>query len=176
MLHNSSISEVKLYRLNKVFPLLQSVYGVADENQSQPSPAHIPSQPARKPTKEDVQKEVTSSLRLSTGLSSLRRPLLQPPSSITPDTSEIQTDEPSPYLAFPLHSIYPPLSLAPVPLLQITFLNIQLDRHCLKVSKVADSLVGYTEQFQEYDPFVSLTEPSNPWISDDSSFWDLEAR
>ncbi|XP_030213039.1 regulator of G-protein signaling 6 isoform X1 [Gadus morhua] len=92
----------------------KSVYGVSDENQSQPSPAHIPSQPTRKPTKEDVQKE-------------------------------------------------------------ITFLNIQLDRHCLKVSKVADSLMGYTEQFQEYDPFVSLTEPSNPWISDDSSFWDLEA-
>ncbi|KAG7274305.1 hypothetical protein CRUP_024000, partial [Coryphaenoides rupestris] len=92
----------------------KSVYGVADEHQSQPSPAHIPSQPTRKPTKEDVQKE-------------------------------------------------------------ITFLTCQLDRHCLKVSKVADSLMGYTEQFMEYDPFVSLTEPSNPWISDDSSFWDLEA-
>uniref|UniRef100_A0A8C5CUE1 Regulator of G protein signaling 6 n=1 Tax=Gadus morhua TaxID=8049 RepID=A0A8C5CUE1_GADMO len=152
----------------------KSVYGVSDENQSQPSPAHIPSQPTRKPTKEDVQKEVTFSLRWSTDLSSLRRPLLPPPSSITPDTSEIPSDEPSPYLAFPLHSIYP-LSPLPLPLLQITFLNIQLDRHCLKVSKVADSLMGYTEQFQEYDPFVSLTEPSNPWISDDSSFWDLEA-
>uniref|UniRef100_A0A7N6BS63 Regulator of G protein signaling 6 n=1 Tax=Anabas testudineus TaxID=64144 RepID=A0A7N6BS63_ANATE len=57
----------------------------------------------------------------------------------------------------------------------ITFLNIQLDRHCMKVSKVADSLMSYTEQFMEYDPFVSATEPSNPWISDDTSFWDLEA-
>eukprot|EP00066_Takifugu_rubripes_P001357 XP_003962489.1 PREDICTED: regulator of G-protein signaling 6-like [Takifugu rubripes] len=93
---------------------LQSVYGVPDDGQSQPSPLHISSQPIRKPTKEDVQKE-------------------------------------------------------------ITFLNIQLDRHCMKVSKVADSLMSYTEQFMEYDPFVSATEPSNPWISDDTSFWDMEA-
>uniref|UniRef100_A0A3B3DTS7 Regulator of G protein signaling 6 n=1 Tax=Oryzias melastigma TaxID=30732 RepID=A0A3B3DTS7_ORYME len=82
--------------------------------QNQLSPVHISSQPARKPTKEDVQKE-------------------------------------------------------------ITFLNIQLDRHCMKVSKVADSLMSYTEQFMEYDPLVSPVEPSNPWISDDTSFWDLEA-
>lgn len=54
-------------------------------------------------------------------------------------------------------------------------MNIQLDRHCMKVSKVADSLMSYTEQFMEYDPFVSATEPSNPWIGDDSSYWDLEA-
>lgn len=59
---------------------------------------------------------------------------------------------------------------------QITFLNIQLDRHCMKVSKVADSLMSYTDQFVEYDPLVSSVEPSNPWISDDTTFWDLEAR
>ncbi|KAI3367805.1 hypothetical protein L3Q82_026636, partial [Scortum barcoo] len=92
----------------------KSVYGVPDDGQSQPSPIHISSQPTRKATKEDVQKE-------------------------------------------------------------ITFLNTQLDRHCMKVSKVADSLMSYTEQFMEYDPFVSAIEPSNPWISDDPSFWDLEA-
>ncbi|XP_078134306.1 regulator of G-protein signaling 6-like isoform X4 [Sander vitreus] len=62
----------------------KSVYGVPDDGQSQPSPIHISSQPTRKATKEDVQKE-------------------------------------------------------------ITFLNIQLDRHCMKVSKVADSLMSYTD-------------------------------
>ncbi|XP_013867754.1 regulator of G-protein signaling 6 isoform X4 [Austrofundulus limnaeus] len=91
----------------------KSVYGVPDDGQSQPSPVHISSQPARKPTKEDVQKE-------------------------------------------------------------ITFLNTQLDRHCMKVSKVADSLMTYTEQFMEYDPFASVVEPSNPWVSDDTTFWDVE--
>uniref|UniRef100_A0A6Q2XIK7 Regulator of G protein signaling 6 n=1 Tax=Esox lucius TaxID=8010 RepID=A0A6Q2XIK7_ESOLU len=92
-----------------------SVYGLTDDAQTR-SPVHqsIPSQPAKKPTKEDVQKE-------------------------------------------------------------ISFLNIQLDRHCMKMSKVADSLMSYTEQFMVYDPLTSTTEPSNPWISDDTTFWDLEA-
>uniref|UniRef100_A0A8C9RUN9 Regulator of G protein signaling 6 n=1 Tax=Scleropages formosus TaxID=113540 RepID=A0A8C9RUN9_SCLFO len=91
----------------------KSVYGVTDEAQTH-SPVHTPSQPIRKATKEDVQKE-------------------------------------------------------------ISFLNTQLDRHCMKMSKVADSLMSYTEQFLDYDPFVTMSEPSNPWISDDTTFWDLEA-
>ena len=81
--------------------------------------------------------------------------------------SGAQTDELLPYLAF---------SLLSLPRHQITFLNTQLDRHCMKVSKVADSLMSYTEQFMEYDPFVAAIEPSNPWLSDDTAFWDLEAR
>uniref|UniRef100_A0A8C7I712 Regulator of G protein signaling 6 n=1 Tax=Oncorhynchus kisutch TaxID=8019 RepID=A0A8C7I712_ONCKI len=43
------------------------------------------------------------------------------------------------------------------------FTRLQLDRHCIKVSKVAESLMTYTEQYQEYDPFVVSPEPSNPW-------------
>ncbi|EPY81247.1 regulator of G-protein signaling 6 isoform 4 [Camelus ferus] len=89
-----------------------SVYGVTDESQSQ-SPVHIPSQPIRKTTKEDVRK-------------------------------------------------------------QITFLNAQIDRHCLKMSKVAESLIAYTEQYVEYDPLITPAEPSNPWVSDDTALWDIE--
>ncbi|XP_048455895.1 regulator of G-protein signaling 6-like isoform X2 [Rhincodon typus] len=59
---------------------------------------------------------------------------------------------------------------------QITLLNIQLDRHCLKMSKVAESLVSYAEQYLEYDPLLTPQDPPNPWISDDSTFWDMEAR
>uniref|UniRef100_A0A8C2RA69 RGS domain-containing protein n=1 Tax=Capra hircus TaxID=9925 RepID=A0A8C2RA69_CAPHI len=77
------------------------------------SPVHIPSQPIRKTTKEDVRK-------------------------------------------------------------QITFLNAQIDRHCLKMSKVAESLIAYTEQYVEYDPLITPAEPSNPWISDDITLWDIE--
>ncbi|XP_005731220.1 regulator of G-protein signaling 6-like [Pundamilia nyererei] len=58
---------------------------------------------------------------------------------------------------------------------EIVFLNTQLDRHCMKMSKVAESLIAYTEQYLEYDPFVTSPEPSNPWTSDDPTFWDLEA-
>ncbi|KAJ6667226.1 hypothetical protein lerEdw1_017204, partial [Lerista edwardsae] len=89
-----------------------SVYGVTEDCQSQ-SPVHMPSQPVRKTTKEDVRK-------------------------------------------------------------QITFLNVQIDRHCLKMSKVADSLIAYSDQYIDYDPFITPAEPSNPWINDDTVFWDLE--
>lgn len=58
---------------------------------------------------------------------------------------------------------------------EILFLNTQLDRHCMKMSKVAESLISYIEQFMEYDPFLTALEPSNPWTSDDPSLWDLEA-
>uniref|UniRef100_A0A8C5PUN8 Regulator of G protein signaling 6 n=1 Tax=Leptobrachium leishanense TaxID=445787 RepID=A0A8C5PUN8_9ANUR len=57
---------------------------------------------------------------------------------------------------------------------QIHFLNVQIDRHCLKMSKVADSFIAYSEQYMEYDPFLTPPDPSNPWISDDATFWDLE--
>ncbi|XP_057678469.1 regulator of G-protein signaling 6 [Corythoichthys intestinalis] len=58
---------------------------------------------------------------------------------------------------------------------EILFLNSQLDRHCMKMSKVAESLISYTEQYLEYDPLVTPQEPANPWTSDDQSYWDLEA-
>ncbi|KAJ7403210.1 Regulator of G-protein signaling 6 [Pitangus sulphuratus] len=57
---------------------------------------------------------------------------------------------------------------------QIIFLNMQIERHCLKMSKVAESLIAYTEQYVEYDPFITPAEPSNPWISDDVALWDIE--
>uniref|UniRef100_A0AAQ4RFY1 Regulator of G protein signaling 6 n=1 Tax=Gasterosteus aculeatus aculeatus TaxID=481459 RepID=A0AAQ4RFY1_GASAC len=50
----------------------------------------------------------------------------------------------------------------------------KLDRHCMKMSKVSESLISYTEQYMDYDPFVTGQEPPNPWTSDDPSLWDLE--
>lgn len=38
------------------------------------------------------------------------------------------------------------------------------------------SLLSYTEQYLDYDPFFVLPDPSNPWLSDDTTFWELEAR
>ncbi|MGH0131829.1 UNVERIFIED_CONTAM: hypothetical protein FKN15_048183 [Acipenser sinensis] len=58
---------------------------------------------------------------------------------------------------------------------KIKFWQVQLDRHRLKMSKVAESLLGYTEQYIEYDPFLTPPDPSNPWISDDTTIWELEA-
>ncbi|XP_070297742.1 regulator of G-protein signaling 6-like, partial [Salvelinus sp. IW2-2015] len=57
---------------------------------------------------------------------------------------------------------------------EVLLSNSSLDGNCI-VCCVAFSLMSYTEQYQEYDPFVMSPEPSNPWTSDDLSFWDLEA-
>uniref|UniRef100_A0ACB8GAV1 Uncharacterized protein n=1 Tax=Sphaerodactylus townsendi TaxID=933632 RepID=A0ACB8GAV1_9SAUR len=40
---------------------------------------------------------------------------------------------------------------------EIKYWQIQLDRHRLKMSKVAESLLVYTEQYVEYDPFLAPT-------------------
>uniref|UniRef100_A0A8C9W3F2 Regulator of G protein signaling 7b n=1 Tax=Scleropages formosus TaxID=113540 RepID=A0A8C9W3F2_SCLFO len=37
------------------------------------------------------------------------------------------------------------------------------------------SLLSYTEQYMEYDPFLTPPDPSNPWISDDTTLWEMEA-
>lgn len=38
------------------------------------------------------------------------------------------------------------------------------------------SLLSYTEQYLDYDPFFVPPDPSNPWLSDDTTFWELETR
>uniref|UniRef100_A0AAY4CAZ7 RGS domain-containing protein n=1 Tax=Denticeps clupeoides TaxID=299321 RepID=A0AAY4CAZ7_9TELE len=103
----------KCRRMKNPQKVKKSVYGVADETQSQ-SPVHAPAPRCRKDTKDDMEKEVS-------------------------------------------------------------FLKTQLDRHCMKMSKVAETLMSYTEQYLDYDPFLTMPEPSNPWMSDDPTFWELEA-
>ncbi|XP_069494709.1 regulator of G-protein signaling 6 isoform X2 [Ambystoma mexicanum] len=102
----------KCRRMKNPQKIKKSVYGVAEESQSQ-SPVHVPSTVIRKTTKDDLRK-------------------------------------------------------------RITFLNVQIDRHCLKMSKVADSFIAFSEQYVEFDPFLTPADPSNPWISDDTTLWDLE--
>jgi len=55
--------------------------------------------------------------------------------------------------------------------LAIQNLRRQLDRHCLKMSKVCESIISYTEQRLEYDPQVTPAEPSNPWVSNEEAYW-----
>uniref|UniRef100_A0A8C4R2A6 Regulator of G protein signaling 7 n=1 Tax=Eptatretus burgeri TaxID=7764 RepID=A0A8C4R2A6_EPTBU len=38
------------------------------------------------------------------------------------------------------------------------------------------SLISHSEQYADYDPFLTPPEPSNPWLSEDSAFWDLASR
>ncbi len=34
--------------------------------------------------------------------------------------------------------------------------------------------MGYYDMYSEYDPFIAAPEPSNPWLSDSTDFWDQE--
>jgi len=57
---------------------------------------------------------------------------------------------------------------------EIDFLKHRIERRCLKTSKVCESVVSYCEQYAEFDPFITLCEPSNPWIMDSTELWELE--
>uniref|UniRef100_A0A672QJT1 Regulator of G-protein signaling 7-like n=1 Tax=Sinocyclocheilus grahami TaxID=75366 RepID=A0A672QJT1_SINGR len=58
----------------------------------------------------------------------------------------------------------------------IEFISIQFSQLHLLYSKiVATFLLSYTEQYSDYDPFLSTPDPSNPWISDDTTLWEMEA-
>ncbi|XP_063724497.1 regulator of G-protein signaling 7-like isoform X3 [Symsagittifera roscoffensis] len=53
-------------------------------------------------------------------------------------------------------------------------LKHRLNKSHVKMSKVADFLIQSCEQYKEYDPMLTPAEPSNPWISEETTFWDLE--
>ncbi|KAG8178672.1 hypothetical protein JTE90_025594 [Oedothorax gibbosus] len=59
---------------------------------------------------------------------------------------------------------------------QITSLQAKIDRRTVKASKVGESFVHYFEQYQEYDPFLTQPEHSNPWISDSPEAWEVEKQ
>ncbi|KAI4475368.1 hypothetical protein M0802_015188 [Mischocyttarus mexicanus] len=42
------------------------------------------------------------------------------------------------------------------------------------VQKEIDILIGYFEQYAEYDPFFTQPEFTNPWVSDSSEMWEQE--
>ncbi|GAB6020465.1 hypothetical protein CHUAL_003156 [Chamberlinius hualienensis] len=56
---------------------------------------------------------------------------------------------------------------------QIIRLKEELTRTRLKGSQAAETLIHQCEIYSEYDPFIYLVQPSNPWISDDPTYWML---
>lgn len=57
---------------------------------------------------------------------------------------------------------------------EVHILQQQLDRHCLKMSKVCESLLAYYDQQAEYDALIIDPErhTHNPWFNDDEHYWD----
>ncbi|XP_036346146.1 regulator of G-protein signaling 7-like [Rhagoletis pomonella] len=50
----------------------------------------------------------------------------------------------------------------------------KLERRTIKVSKAAEALVAYYEQYNEFDYFITLPELPNPWQTDSTEMWDAE--
>ncbi|XP_026822739.1 regulator of G-protein signaling 11 isoform X2 [Rhopalosiphum maidis] len=54
--------------------------------------------------------------------------------------------------------------------------EVELLRNCIgrtrvKTSVALDGLVSFGETYHEYDPLLTGAQPSNPWVSDDPTFW-----
>lgn len=43
------------------------------------------------------------------------------------------------------------------------------------MSQVCECLVTYCDTFNEYDPMIQTPLPSNPWVSEDTTFWQLNS-
>lgn len=61
---------------------------------------------------------------------------------------------------------------------EVESLRIRLDHRIggVKISKVAEAYITFYDQWSEYDPFITLPEPSNPWSTDSTDFWEMERQ
>lgn len=58
---------------------------------------------------------------------------------------------------------------------EIVMLKNSITRTRMKVSVACETLVQYYETYADYDAFMETPQPSNPWISDDITFWQYDA-
>ncbi|XP_049867423.1 uncharacterized protein LOC126367750 isoform X2 [Pectinophora gossypiella] len=58
---------------------------------------------------------------------------------------------------------------------EIEHLKASLDRTRVKTSIALEALLAYSETFAPYDPWLTPPQPSNPWISDDTLFWQINS-
>ncbi|KAI8434794.1 hypothetical protein MSG28_003306 [Choristoneura fumiferana] len=57
----------------------------------------------------------------------------------------------------------------------IEHLKASLDRTRVKTSIALEALLAYSETFAPYDPWLTPPQPSNPWVSDDTLFWQINS-
>ncbi|XP_059223353.1 uncharacterized protein LOC106081189 [Stomoxys calcitrans] len=55
----------------------------------------------------------------------------------------------------------------------VDYLKKSLNRTRMKMSQACESLVTYSETFSDYDFFLQPVLPSNPWVTEDITFWQL---
>lgn len=58
---------------------------------------------------------------------------------------------------------------------EIELLKASLDRTRVKSSIALEALMAYSETFAPYDPWLTPPQPTNPWVSDDTIFWQINS-
>ncbi|XP_039313091.1 regulator of G-protein signaling 11 isoform X5 [Solenopsis invicta] len=58
---------------------------------------------------------------------------------------------------------------------EVDLLRNSLTRTRIKVSTAIENFKSYFETYVEYDPMFVQPQPSNPWITDDHTFWQLNS-
>uniref|UniRef100_T1GLM2 DEP domain-containing protein n=1 Tax=Megaselia scalaris TaxID=36166 RepID=T1GLM2_MEGSC len=58
---------------------------------------------------------------------------------------------------------------------EVDYLQKSLGRTRMKMSQACESLVTYSETFAEFDFFLHPVLPSNPWVTEDLTFWQLNS-
>ncbi|XP_063983628.1 uncharacterized protein LOC135165834 isoform X2 [Diachasmimorpha longicaudata] len=58
---------------------------------------------------------------------------------------------------------------------EVELLRNSLTRTRTKVSVAIENLKTHYETYTEYDPLIVPPQPSNPWMTDDQSFWQLNS-
>ncbi|CAG9817047.1 unnamed protein product [Phaedon cochleariae] len=58
---------------------------------------------------------------------------------------------------------------------EVELLRNSLSKTRVKVSQALESMVQHVEIYMEYDPLITPTQPSNPWVSEDLTYWQLNS-
>lgn len=56
---------------------------------------------------------------------------------------------------------------------EVDYLKSSMGRTRMKMSQACECLIQYCETFSDYDFFIQPVLPSNPWVSEDITFWQL---
>ncbi|KAH7971659.1 hypothetical protein HPB52_001157 [Rhipicephalus sanguineus] len=64
----------------------------------------------------------------------------------------------------------------PIKSAKVETLKARLDGGNVKITAALETYKSYYEKHAEYDGFCMPLEPSNPWISDSTEFWEMEKQ
>ncbi|CAH0555392.1 unnamed protein product [Brassicogethes aeneus] len=58
---------------------------------------------------------------------------------------------------------------------EVELLKNSLSRTRVKVSQALESMIQHVETYNDYDPLTNSQLPSNPWVTEDTTYWQLNS-